>query len=351
MELDGYSSILGLAFEHDGIQHREVVGYFHKSEADLVAQQERDKLKDELADRAQILLIRVPDRDLLPTKGIRDYVRNKLEDEAFTLAPKVLSDVEFMDRAAVVASFSKNYISRVAEMVANSGGLVTSEICPTRDYPVYIRCRVGHDFQTNFDNLERGRWCPHCAPNKKHPDEHLALIAQEMGLQFLGVESRLAGGKTRRFVKLHCAIHGESEQMIDNFTRKKGCAQCSYARRGKTKSLDQGTIDARMATMGLKFLTPYQTNSSETLFVCHLGHRFRSTFAKLSNGAASCHGCAAMSFQPLVLMEAPRDGVYSVVETYTWHCCACGTKTSTSIKGIKVSRGKGKSGCPNKSCQ
>lgn len=64
LELDGYSDELGIAFEHQGLQHYVVDGYFNKSQRDLLLIQERDRVKKELCSKANIVLVRIPDIDL-----------------------------------------------------------------------------------------------------------------------------------------------------------------------------------------------------------------------------------------------------------------------------------------------
>jgi hypothetical protein len=60
LELDGYNEELKLAFEYNGIQHYKFNEKFHRSEKDLIDQQRRDKLKQELCDKNNVTLITVP---------------------------------------------------------------------------------------------------------------------------------------------------------------------------------------------------------------------------------------------------------------------------------------------------
>ena len=350
MELDGFSPSLALAFEHDGVQHRKRVEYYQRTEEAFQSQQERDKLKDDLCDGV-LLLVRVPDREILPVKDIRDYVRKQLAGP-FALAPKVLSDKEFMDRAAVMASYSKSYIPKIAELAAQRGGQVTSNICPTRDYPVVVRCHAGHEFQTDYNNLERGRWCPKCAPNRKLQDEELAGLARSMGLEFLGAESRKdGGGKSRRYVQIRCPTHGQSEQMLDHFRKKRGCAKCSYSNRVQSKRMGLDRVGERLAALGLHCVTPYVNNSSEMIFVCAArGHQFRSSFQKVSAGSDQCPGCITESVPPLHLKRGPQKGIFTMTDHYVWQCTRCGQESETTIRGIKIRLGKSGHSCKNKNC-
>ena len=61
LELDMYNKELGLAVEHDGLQHRAFVPWMHKTEDVFRAQQKRDRFKDTACTRAGVDLIRIPD--------------------------------------------------------------------------------------------------------------------------------------------------------------------------------------------------------------------------------------------------------------------------------------------------
>jgi hypothetical protein len=61
LELDGYCKELGIAWEYNGEQHYEVIPMWHKNgEADLKAQQERDKRKFDLCFQNDVALIVIP---------------------------------------------------------------------------------------------------------------------------------------------------------------------------------------------------------------------------------------------------------------------------------------------------
>ena len=61
LELDGYNSELQLAIEYNGVQHYKYIPFFHNNDKEnLIKQQERDKLKQELCSKNNIYLIIVP---------------------------------------------------------------------------------------------------------------------------------------------------------------------------------------------------------------------------------------------------------------------------------------------------
>ena len=61
LELDGYNEQLGLAFEHQGIQHYQVSPPFSNTPAELARQQDRDQLKASLCAEKGVRLFVVPE--------------------------------------------------------------------------------------------------------------------------------------------------------------------------------------------------------------------------------------------------------------------------------------------------
>ena len=59
LELDGYCEEMMLAFEYDGELHSTFPNSFHRTYADFVAQQQRDRLKEHLCNKAGVRLLRV----------------------------------------------------------------------------------------------------------------------------------------------------------------------------------------------------------------------------------------------------------------------------------------------------
>lgn len=61
LELDGYNEKLGIAFEHNGIQHYQYIEYIHRGNYDKFKRQlERDRIKYELCEKNHIKLIIIP---------------------------------------------------------------------------------------------------------------------------------------------------------------------------------------------------------------------------------------------------------------------------------------------------
>ncbi|HSA76250.1 MAG TPA: hypothetical protein VLE02_01775 [Nitrosarchaeum sp.] len=83
LELDGYCADIitpigkGLAFEHDGAQHRQYTPHFQKSENDFVYQTKKDELKFWKCKQQGIILIRIPDTVIFD--NLESYIKDKLD--------------------------------------------------------------------------------------------------------------------------------------------------------------------------------------------------------------------------------------------------------------------------------
>jgi len=77
MELDGYNKDLGLAFEYQGIQHRKKA--FNKTENDLKNIQKEDAFKLKLCKENGVILIQIPDDEIVPYNKMQEYIEQEYE--------------------------------------------------------------------------------------------------------------------------------------------------------------------------------------------------------------------------------------------------------------------------------
>jgi len=75
LELDGYCKSLGLAFEHQGMQHFKRLKYFHQTIQDFKKLKRDDKEKIDLCNKNSITLIQVPEiPQLLVINEVKDFI-------------------------------------------------------------------------------------------------------------------------------------------------------------------------------------------------------------------------------------------------------------------------------------
>jgi hypothetical protein len=76
LELDCYNDELKLAVEINGEQHYVFPNTFHKTEAEFLDQQERDKIKKQKCEDSGITFLEVP--YTIPKNQIREYINKNL---------------------------------------------------------------------------------------------------------------------------------------------------------------------------------------------------------------------------------------------------------------------------------
>jgi hypothetical protein len=74
LELDGYNAELKIAFEYQGIQHRQFTPLFHKTYTDFQKQVERDTWKANVCAKKGILLLSIP--DTVPYESLESFITN-----------------------------------------------------------------------------------------------------------------------------------------------------------------------------------------------------------------------------------------------------------------------------------
>lgn len=350
MELDGYSENLRLAFEYDGIQHRKRVDHFQRTEGAFEAQRQRDAEKDDRCEDADITLIRIPDRGILAIPKIRGFVRAKIVELGYDVPADLPDDATFMTGVRATRN-ADTYVDRVRAMVTKFNGELLSAVCPTRTYPVHVKCRHNHEFDTTFDSLERLRWCPQCAGNMAKTTEAIEAEAVPRGYEVLYSETRMAGKRSRRYVTVQCPdkTHEPSEVLWDNFVKGRGCQKCGRVRAGATRKTTEKEIAGTFERLGLTIEGEFRNKTADVIFVCAEGHRFTSSVKKAEMAGAEmcCPGCVMNRTENLELLSVFGPESDPVKTELEFRCTACGKLFKTTYRGLRIR----KRPCPDKKCR
>ena len=222
LELDGYCEELSIAFEHNGKQHYEEVGFYGKTN-DFERLQANDNIKKELCKQHDVKLIVIP--ELVSKTKIIDlkqliikqciefkvklpenydsltidyklvYLSNK-EIEALSLLKDKLYEAGYnLLSTEYLGSYFKykveciacgihrfaTYRSLLAHKCSSCSGInwnITIEVsnnlaknkggkCLSTDYinnhdKLLWECELGHQWKANYINIKSGTWCPEC---------------------------------------------------------------------------------------------------------------------------------------------------------------------------------------------
>ena len=160
MELDGYSEILKIAFEHQGEQHYKKIMHFYSDEPDKFhLTLNRDKLKVELCLENGVKLIQVPSiLDNIGIENVKDFLKNEFIKNSIQI-PKGFNEKE-INLAQIYCPNKLNELRKIAE--AKDGKLLSTHYHGIFE-PLEWECKNGHKWEAAPNNIKNAdSWCPNC---------------------------------------------------------------------------------------------------------------------------------------------------------------------------------------------
>lgn len=337
LELDGYCAELNLAFEHQGHHH------YLDSYGNLDRVQRNDKLKKEMCDKIGIKLIIIPDLNFFKNENdILDYIleqcdnlklntvnRNVSVDQSLIFNSKKLTEFNkilknikdqgwsttnttYKDRNDIfnLSCVNKHKLTRLAtklssgsfycrdcneqnfsiskykeicNIVKNKGGIcINKEYSKAQDY-LTIQCENKHQWQTVFNKLKHGHWCPICADilhSQKIRDKQiflaklLQIIKNNEGLLLSEIENLRSDDK----FLIKCKIGHEFETKLNNLYKQSWCSKCIKIERfGGIQTF----IDIANKYNGTCLTKNYKDSNQIMKFKCEKGHKFKINTGKL----------------------------------------------------------------------
>ena len=176
MELDGYSEVLKLAFEHQGTQHYKLIKHLNPSTEKLKRIQENDRQKRLLCKRNGVTLIEVP--SILETLGIenvKSFIRNNLLKSGISIPH------DFDNKEVNLSSiYCPNKLGELQAIASRLGGrLISEKYLGIFEHLEWERAK-GHRFKAAPNNVKNsGSWCPKCVGKGKNiQDMHSVAISR-----------------------------------------------------------------------------------------------------------------------------------------------------------------------------
>lgn len=173
MELDGYCRTLGLAFEHQGLQHFQQRSQFQT--AKQFAKRQRDDIqKKNLCNQNNVTLIEVPQiPDLLPLTQIQSYIIEQCQQKGFDL-PIDAERAKVTLRAAYSPT-ARMRLQALREVASSHGGACLSPAYLGIGIHLLFRCAEGHQWRTIPNVIFKNHWCPKCGASKRGKARRLTL--------------------------------------------------------------------------------------------------------------------------------------------------------------------------------
>lgn len=289
--LDGYNESLAIAFEYDGIQHREHVKFFHErsTKRTLSAQQNRDSFVRDACAKNNVMLINIP--DLADGYSVSDFVVHVSKAITESTGRPVPDGViqKFLHMPAGVSK-----LKEIQDIANTKGGLCLEQKYVSNISKMRFRCNEGHEFSAIPKTIRMGHWCPICTRYKLVDGlGELQTIAHLKGGECLSTEY-VSSFKKMRF---KCANGHEWDAMAYTIRQGTWCAVCA----GRKIENPLGTVQRIAQSKGGKCLSTAYVNAKTRLqFRCGKGHEWDTTYGMIKRGTwcPYCYGNALSS--PLV---------------------------------------------------
>lgn len=167
MELDGYNKELSIAFEHNGLQHYEVDGYFIKDSAQLKQRIEDDNNKKLCCMNNNVNLIVIPHS--IAWDKIQAHVTSELE--------KLPLDKPINREDFPRGLFAHSKLEKLKNIASDHGGKLYSTEYKGSGEKLLWKCKFPeHDkFEMNWNSVQQGRWCDKCADDKRSQSYRVSI--------------------------------------------------------------------------------------------------------------------------------------------------------------------------------
>jgi hypothetical protein len=186
MELDGYCENLGLAFEHQGLQHFQQRKLF-QTERQFEKRKSDDERKKLLCNEHNITLIEIPQIVyMISISHVQQYIIEQCRKSGYPTSPE--AEQAKVTLYSAYSPTAKERLHIIKELAVSNGGECLSQAYLGNRTPLNFRCAAGHEWVTTPTVIYRRHWCPKCATLRISMSRRLTL--REM--QDIGVSR---GGK------------------------------------------------------------------------------------------------------------------------------------------------------------
>jgi len=154
LELDGYCPELRIAFEYQGQQHYLPTTFFTKGRG-FENQQEADKLKKDLCNKNNVILIEVP--YTVEFEDMGEFIIKKCKEHNIDV-PKITKVLNYK----LFDIYSPQRLKEMQELAKAREGKCLSERYIDAKTKMKWQCKEGHVWMSHSNNIKTGNWCPFC---------------------------------------------------------------------------------------------------------------------------------------------------------------------------------------------
>lgn len=158
MELDGFSEKLGIAFEHQGMQHY-VINEFSNTIEKLNKIKKYDLLKKEMCAKHNIKLFIIPQVPNLTTiNNLPLIIKQQCDDYNIIINKNIFN----LNINIEMEPISFEYLKRYKNIAIRHEGECLSNLYINSGTKLKFKCKEGHIFESIPDNVFQGHWCKIC---------------------------------------------------------------------------------------------------------------------------------------------------------------------------------------------
>lgn len=303
LELDGYCSELGIAFEHNGKQHFEIVPSWNKTADDLEKQKSNDAHKAKLCKENGVKLIIIPQvPEIIKIEKLKDFIVERCN----LLSINIEKNIDNLIINPKLEPISLEYLKKYQTIAKNKGGKCLSTTYLNNSEELLFECKEGHEWAAVPSNIRSGAWCPICYGIK-----HSGSDYEHTSEYFLKKYQNIAaskGGKCLSEIYINnsskltfeCKNKHQWRSFPYNIFEGSWCNEC-YLLNIKTEKI-KIVINTELSYIdrykdianqhdGKCISNEYKNNQTELSFICKMGHTWDAKPINILHGSwcKKCH--------------------------------------------------------------
>ncbi len=168
MELDGYSSLKKIAFEHHGRQHYTFNSrfYFDKKKSEFNRRVRMDARKKKICTSRGVRLIQIPEiPHLLALSEVYSFLKKELEKSGINIQKDEGSLC--LNWKAIYSSYQTERFQQIQRIAKSKKGICLSSGYLNNTSKMRFKCKDGHEWEAVPVAIFRGGWCRTCFYNKR----------------------------------------------------------------------------------------------------------------------------------------------------------------------------------------
>lgn len=324
MELDGYSALLKVAFEHQGRHHFSSSAYYASP-----YRKKDDKTKRKLCQQYGIALIEVPEiPGLLRPDDVKKFIEKACKRQKVSL-PRDFQKTK-IDFSSSYAPADKSFIERLKVIASSKRGRWISNSYNGARVKTEWECKDGHRWHATPEKIVFGQWCPTCAALERKGKYKVTILemrrrAKDRGgkclsTKYQGMNVRLQWSCSKKHIW----------EATPASTKNNWCPICG---KEKVQQALRKTIDEMQKVAkkrdGKCLSKEYKNMNSKLLWACSKGHSWEASPGSIIHRKSWCPYCSGKmgtTIETLKALAQEKNGLClskaytGALKKHIWQC-------------------------------